>query len=363
MDRTLARWHAVAPFQDLRLPPDTSLTPFEAGRILTELAWGISGPAQGPEPPDPEAIQGSFLVQQTGAIPGLRPDSLVYHAARGLSEAELAYLWAFVQDPRLPTFRRVARAAAFDWQASNPIAPDAVRLPDTVPSWRTARDLASLNIARAAYLVGRGDLAEAEEALRENVSFGFLLSDGTDLFTLMIGVVIAEPALDALAGLFEFQGRAAEADRLRFRSADPPILPDSLSSSGQPALDSISFFDPASDSRNEFARGAADTTIARGLRWTYLSQTVPAVICTRADYVFEGPPEELHTFLADLRPTLVQYPSEEPLFDFLTERVERFHEAMPALGEDVSLLARWMRMPSFLFRNPRIDACVALATR
>jgi hypothetical protein len=200
---------------------------------------------------------------------------------------------------------------------------------------------------------------EAETALRENLSVGFLLLNGTDYVIFGVGWNLTDAALDGLQQLYARRGMAEEERRLARRLVDPSEVADlapPLDSGGAPRL----LFGPTGDPRNQLAFRAADTTLARSLRWVYLYNLVPAVVCTNPVNLLQGRSESLETFLAEIRPSLVRFPSEEPAFETFTEHLVRM-QARVRENRAAPELTRWMAVPSVLFRSPTIQACMAVA--
>jgi serine/threonine-protein kinase len=388
MATAVEAWGRVIPLADLRLEPDPSITPGEAGRLLQNLRsredvaaeWRVERPLQA-------TVVGSRLRSDprdtavranTGSLTQpylLQFDSLIRVAARGLTEAEVAYLRGFTGDPRFDDFARLARAHQVDRLRHDPVEPGAVEFYRPVSSWLGLRRTADHKIAQAAYLTAVGELDAAETALREVLSVGLLLADGTDLLSLRLGLAPATAALDGLADLYDAMGRRDEAVRIRAsrRVADP--WEDAALGVGplEGEAEAPGAREPArarEQTLADYYARAADVTLARGLRWTYLYHLVLWTQCGDPRWVLAGDRDELDPYLEGLRPTLVRYPSEEPLFDALTLHLERIHEGSEEVVEAVfrargrvvaATVVRWLHRAAVILRNPRLDACAVVA--
>ena len=143
--------------------------------------------------------------------------------------------------------------------------------------------------------------------LFELISVGFLLGDnGPTLMDNIIGVALVQSgghalenlyaatgrreALDELVGLREAADRAANRVRvLRFQGTETWVrsLPDLV----------------------------FDTTAIRGLRWEYFIGVTTLTPCLNLQRMVFGPDEEYDAFLQRAHDSLVQWPSEEGLFE------------------------------------------------
>ena len=346
------------------LPPDSTITPLQAGRAL----WALLGsePSAFPENPLPPPLgelpalrDADSLFAAALRLPGRMserwPDgrTVLEMAARGrLSRAELAYLERLAAHPRWQAFRTVARAAAVDWWGARfrlPF-PDSVMVYEMpVPKYGGMKDLARINTLRAALSLARGDRAGAERTLRETISFGLRLTNGNWLVENLIGAAIVGIGREGLQQFYALTGRPeaavikAQYDSAAAAVADRPV-------SAEVSLDERALF-------RALAGVVRDSTALRGVRvealeWLGYEQ------CTNARELLFGMSPGLDSLFRWSRQTLARYPSEAAWVDLARETPERFpRQGASGFGLVIQASAR---AAGVLLANPRLRGCTEI---
>jgi hypothetical protein len=306
---------AAEALRRLRLAPDPSITPAEAGTALQDLAF-VGGPGL-PEPwergpatrhaqgwfPDPDHFPDPFSETVAADLIGAPLESL--------SESEQAALRQAALHPAHAELRLLARTGLIDVVSGRWVLP----FPDTMtfqdlpwprfPAFRTA-GLAA--VARASVEVSGGQPDAAEATLRDLLSTGFLLIDqGPTLIDNLMGVVMVNLAGDALEAFYARVGRPAEAEALGLaraaaaeaaRKARAGLLPEDIHSLLQGVPDLVE------------SEGAL-----RGLRWEYFATFNMLAPCINLHKMVFGPDEAYGEWRERARDALVRVPGERELFD------------------------------------------------
>jgi hypothetical protein len=342
------------------LPPDSTITPLQAGQAF----WALSGlgnvaSAAIPENPPPPALDELPALRERDSLfaaartRGARwPDGrqVLEMAARGrLSRAELAYLERLAMHPRWLAFSTVARAAAVDWWGARfrlPF-PDSVTVYQIpIPRYTGVRDLARVNTLRAALSLARGDRAGAERILRETISFGLKLTNGSWLIEELIGAVVVRYGREDLQQFYALTGRPeaaaikAQYDSAAAAVADRPATADAPLDEG--AL------------RRALIGILKDSTALRGVRVEALNLLGMAP-CTNVRELLFGLSPGLDSLFRWSRRTLARYPSEAAYIDVAREAPERF-----GTGGGPSVVGAGARLAGMLLANQRLRGCTYL---
>src|SRR5690606_10713445 len=214
---TAARIAEVEAARPYRLPADPAISAEAAGHALHALVMaGIEDPDPLFRPPvrayEQRWTRPAGQVPFSPPVPG--PD-WIRAAAAGLTPEQTTYLRNFAAHPALAELRILARAGAIDIAGTRYIAP----LPDSVTRWMLPwarpmrmRSAAEATVARAALALHAGRAGDAETMLREVISFGVLVADGSPFpVDALVGASIAGIGRAGLEALFAVTGRADEA--------------------------------------------------------------------------------------------------------------------------------------------------------
>jgi len=303
-------------FRGLRLAPDPTVAPDEAGRILHDLLYvgADRPPAQGEAPPTTRyeapwlpAMEGENPV---GAEPHRWPEDLFSRVAADPSPDLLAFLDGIAAHPAHEAFTRLARAGRLDavearWGASFAPGTTVATLP--IPRFGGLREGAYAHLAAAAAHAARGRTAEAETTIREVVSVGFLLGDqGPTLIDNLIGHVLVGAGGTALQRFYESQGRDDEARRVREMVETAERA--SLRVRSDPPEGAAAYV-------RSLPAMVLDTAAVRGLRWEYFILTATLSPCLNLHRMVFGADDDFRAFVERARGSLVRWPAEERLFE------------------------------------------------
>jgi len=355
------------------LPPDTSISPIEAGRALATLqgrrelspGWQAVPLESLPTPP-------WEVPQPAGLFKGFKNNAIIAgpnvtgidSAARGrLSEAEIEWLGTVAHYPGWAYFRRFARARAADLiggQFVLPFPPDASIYEMPIRRFNASTAYAHANAGRIAYYLARGQRDSAETAAREGISFGFTLMDsGVLLLDDLLGVVMVGNSRDELIHLYRATGNPAGARlQAKYDSIRASfVAPDTSASVA--AVARLNTEDPAAV-REAMIRAIRDRRNIRGLRMEglYVLGMTP---CTNAQEMVFGPAADVRDAFAWARANLARYPSEQALLDLIQVRAERPPHGAPE-GALRKFLIGAADAAGFLLRNRRIPGCVRAYT-
>jgi hypothetical protein len=340
----------AAAFRPYALPPDSSLTPMDAGERMHALrpANARNGGAfvfrHDVEPLTPRWATDAYdaALFPTAAPAGWNgPSALsILEAVRGpLSPAQRAYLDSIANDPAWRTFDRIAVAPAVDvigGQFELPFADDATWYAMPIPKFAATKEYAYASVTRAAAHLAAGRPDSAEHALRAAISFGFVMNDNAvTLIEQLIGVVIVGIGGEALQSLYTITG-----------------------DSRGPAL---------AMERAAAAQIADTATTVPSMRGLQIDNAVALTFapCTNVRELLGGMSAAHQAEFAEARKTLARYPSEQQMFD-LIERSPLSVAAVDAFvtsrSGSASTLTAMGRLAGRLTGNPRLGPCTALAT-
>ncbi len=352
LEQTSARWGVM---------PDSAITPLDAGRAYFALAGAArrGAPAGFPEHPLPEVLPFDSLPGSWLAAFVANPDTLWARAERGFPPATrdtLRRVAAFAGFAALDT---VARARAVDYLGARFVMPfpDSAaveRLP--IPRFETTKLLINANLARAAYLLSIGRTADAERAIRELISFGLRLMDGTTLLETRLGVLAVHTGREALIEFYTVVGRRPEAHALRAAyDSLASVLQERDAATTTAALGSIP---TASDEEREMIRVVLDTTAVRGLRWS-MAHALALAPCTDLRSLIFGPDAELRAVFADAKRSLARYQSEGAFFDRMMHAASDGPGFRRREGVFGPVLQDAARVTGTLLGNRRLPGCTA----
>jgi serine/threonine-protein kinase len=356
-----------------RLPTDSTITPIVAGRALTALGGvldtGTHGAIERAQRAMFPLLPGSYsegpewFPSGGGAFGGFaqfRGDSLIMRAAtRGFTPAEQAYLSRVASNPAFATVHTLARAAQLDYLGATyalPFTDSATARDVPIPRYGKVKEVAYAAVARAAWLVSQGRRAEAETAIREAISIGFLLVDqGHTLLDVLVGVVMTGIGRNALMTFYDATGRPAEARALRAARDSVLNRMDAVSSARGESVDVLDI--PAV--RRQLINEVRDPSSGRGLRWSAL-QSLMYAQCTDLREVLFGPDRDLRVTVDEARRALVHYPVEAAVFNLVAASAEQYPARLQPnpRAAFVSHLVAW---DAAILRNDRISGCLGPA--
>jgi len=315
-DRVQMRAAEVEAFRDYRVDTDGALSPTEAGEVLHKLLFVgyTNSPGEGEREPV-ERVDAPWIPDFSAGNPvGAEPhrwSEVIFDAVLDDPSAELTdYVGSLARHESHAEFAWLARAQAIDvagarWMDPLPASATMANVP--IPRFSGLREGAWAHLAYAANELLAGRQEQAEEAIREVISVGFLLGDhGPTLIGNLVGHVIAQGGGRALEHFYSATGQdqlASEVIALReaaVRTAarihpTPPAGVESLVRA-LPAM-------------------VTDTSAVRGLRWEFFTLITTMTPCLNLQRMVFGPDDEYERFINRAHNALVRYPSEEQLFE------------------------------------------------
>ncbi len=383
VSNTEARLRIAETARAFALPPDSSITPLEAGRAFYTLQ-GSGGSSTGAFPQhalpreltegwhdqdfpddlfDREVMgpDGQPLQMKSSAVrAGPNHMTILEYAASGLNTDEVRYLEHLAALPQWDEYRTVARAAAMDYVGARfvlPFTDSATAMEMPMPKFAATKQAAYASVEKAALFLAQGRHAEAETTLRETISFGFrLVDDGNTLFDALIGMVTVGLGQNGLVRFYSLTDRP-EGAVLRARRDSVVALEDEL----RAARGEININDVAGLRRDMLAI-LQDTTRLRSQRWEMLVN-LSFVPCSNVRELLFGPGEDLAAAFAQARRDLVRFESEDMLLDLMLDTPARglpFGDSDPPvfrLSDAVGRVAGWV------LGNERIAGCTTWLTR
>lgn len=315
-DRVQMRAAEVEAFRDYRVATDGSLSPTEAGELLHKLLFvGYTNPPSEGEREPIVRVEAPWIPDFSGGNPvGAEPHrwaEVIFDAVLDDPSPELAdYLRSLATHESHADFAWLARAQAVDvagarWMDPLPASATMANVP--IPRFSGLREGAWAHMAYAANELRAGRVAQAEEAIREVISVGFLLGDhGPTLIDNLIGHGIAQGGGRALEYFYRATGQEQnESEIIGLREASartaarihptPPAGVESLVRA-LPAM-------------------VTDTSAVRGLRWEFFTLITTITPCLNLQRMVFGPDDEYERFVNRAHNALVRYPSEEQLFE------------------------------------------------
>jgi len=372
-----ARLRVANTARDFGVAADNSISPLDAGKALYALIeMGLPDRARSRTAdyfrPLPvvydrlwfETVPAGLFVRgdSTGAndarsSDGYGPDSrrILEYAARGLTAAEREYLRQVAVHPAWTEFHTVARAHTVDVLGGRFELP----FPDTVTVWEVPfglisrlREAAYGAVAVAALLMQQGQLEEAEDLLRETVSFGFRIIDDSP-FTIetIIGAIVVATGRDALESFYRINSRP-EADVMRARYDSVTAVNDDLEQ--RPATSATR---DAHTLRIGLLQLLADVQNPRSIRYGTLVSLSLAPCANSRELLF-GVERDIDTAFARADRQLVRYDSERELLRLIRASPERVPSGVGAEIPPPLWLATGLgRLSGWVFHNDRISAC------
>lgn len=315
-DNVRARGARAEALRSYRVPVDGSVRPGEAGRLLHDLSYVGTDR----EPPRGEAepsrrVARPWLPDLDEENPtGLRavewPDSLFAVVARGLSDPQRAYLNRIAAHPARADLSRLAHAGAVDIAGGryvDPLPRDLTLVEVPIPRFNELRAAVYSHIGAAAAALVDGRPERAEELVSEVVSLGFLLGDdGPTIMDNLTGYSLVEEGAAAMAGLYEATGQTEEAERLSALRA---------ATDGAVARARFRYPEGAEAWVRSLPAMVADTSVARGLRWEIFIGITTLTPCINLQRLVFGPDQEYWDFVNGAYDDLVEWRSEDGLFE------------------------------------------------
>jgi hypothetical protein len=305
------------PLRRYALPADAAVGPQEAGEILHVLTYvGRDGRARAGELAPARVYPDAYFDNRgrdnpTGLFPEQWSDDL-FGRLRDPSPEEVAYLRRVAAHPALLEFSRLARASELDAAGARwtrPFTPGTTPAGIATPMFSPVREASSAQIARAAVAAVEGRRDEAERLLRETISVGLLMGDrGPTLIENLIGFVVAARGGRALSAFYRFTGRTEEADELEWAM-------DVAASAAERA--SVLRGSTPLATLGEIPAFVTDTTTVRGLRWEYFAVLNTLSPCLNLNRIVFGPDPAYSEWLETAHESLVDWPSDEPLFELM----------------------------------------------
>jgi len=310
----------VEPYRLFALAPEPYMTAQDAGETLNTLvhvgrAGGVANSMLDPvRTYDAGWIPAAPVPEWPTDMTPFWTDSIWAALAGGLSPQMAEYLGEVAANPAHAEFALLARVSDIDIVGTRyelPFADDMVFWSVPFPQYRGLREAANAHLGIAALRMSQGRTAEAEEAIREVISVGFILMDESPLLIgSMIGSSIVRAGGDALVQALLLDGRFGEAERLA-ASVDAAARAVALMDVGISAdAGWQNFFENVPEV-------VSNPTTTRGLRWELLGILSQASPCLNLQRVVFGPDGEYLRWVDQTRAALVRHPAEDEFFDLL----------------------------------------------
>jgi serine/threonine-protein kinase len=346
-----------------RLPPDRGISPERAGQAYHLLAREIragplkSRPLPPPLPPWSDRADDPFGVA-AGNLNQLSQD-IWERARRGFTAGERRFLERFADHPAFTQVATLARAPVIDVLGAAfelPFPDDFQGLEVPTPPFEI-KQAAYAQVVRAAWLHSRGRVAEADTAVREVISVGFLMLDeSATLIEQLLGAVLVGIGRGGLEQLYRAEGRATEAAAIRSTVDSVYAIIQQLDvereSLGRRTMD-------VSALRRRLTRGLTDSTTLRWLRWEYLIMA-SLVPCTNLRELVFGPAPDVEAAVGRARADLVRFPSEAELFRVLVETPQRFRPELLGHRHLHRFAVGAARATGVLLGNDRLAGCIGM---
>jgi hypothetical protein len=306
----------VEPYRTYRLDADQSISPAEAGEILNTLMYvGRGMLTREGMLPQVRIYEDRWFPEWPGedrnpGDPLFWGASLWAELAGGRSPELVTYLRQVEVHPAHVEFSRLARAQAIDILGGRyeiPFSDDMVSSSIPSPTYSGIRNAAQSHLGIAALRASEGRHEEAEEAIREVISVGFLLmEDAVSPVGYLVGGALMQAGGEALVLALTVRGRGDEADALSTRVAAARRAVAMLQSSTEPG---------AQARMRALMTVAANPERRRSLRWEYLQFISGITPCMNLQRVVFGPSDEYNQWVEDMRGSLVRYASDDSYFD------------------------------------------------
>lgn len=315
---TLRRWSEAEAYRPYRVEADSSVSAVEAGELLHVIARAGYPPRGAPEIRDPVRIIDEPWIEP-GAPAGFRPEATPYWTdtiwvwvERGLTDEESEYLRRVADHPARADFSRLASAPRLDFVRASYVLPfeeDLTFFELPFPRISGVRSAANSHLALAALQASVGRTAEAERAVREVISVGFLLGDeAPTLIANLVGALLARRGGDALVRVVALSGDADRAAAIEESARAAEAVAERMSVIGDPTPGGEEYLE-------RLPVLAEDPRAPRGLRWEAMHLVTVFSPCANLRRVVFGPDEEYEAWVSRVHTSLVRYESEEALFD------------------------------------------------
>jgi hypothetical protein len=303
-------------YRAYRVPPDPSVTPGEAGRLLQNLAYvGSDEPVPPGELEPPLRIAAPWLPDAGGGNPSGIPvgrwhESLLVVTASTPSPELRAYLASIASHRSRADLSRLAGAQRLDaavarWDDPSTARPHVARVP--APMLAGLREGAHAHVAAAAYALDQGRPVEAETLLRELISVGFLLADqGPTLADNVVGQDMIREGGLALEQFFGLIGRDTQVKELVGARASAKRTAERIQVPGHGSSEALARMLPEI---------VLNPVTVRGLAWESFALMATLAPCMNLNRMVFGPGDGYGDFVAAAREALVRWPSEEALFE------------------------------------------------
>ena len=187
---------------------------------------------------------------------------------------------------------------------------------------------AQAHVGKAVHELAHGDVSAAESTIREVITVGFLMvDDGPTIIDNLLGFGLINLGADALETFLETTGRDTDLAALR-QVREAATRASKVQVRGQ-ALNLESVL-------AQLPEMAANPATLRGLRWDLFTLTNTLTPCINLNRVVFGPDSTYGDWLERVRVSLVQWPSEEALFDLSLDG----YFGAPTQSDRSTLLAR-----------------------
>ena len=294
---------------------DPNITPGEAGRILHMLMFVGSDRPVAPGEQEPSLrVQRPWLPEAPDPeVPWSTPERWsenLFTLTTGASTELRAYLATIAGHPAQGDFSRLARAGELDaaaarWTEPFPRGTTLATVP--IPRFGELRTGAYAHLAAAAYELVNGRPERAQTLVREVISVGFLMIDrGPTLIDNLLGEFLVREGGRALESLYEVSGREADLSEVRRLRA----VADRAAARIHPAQ---------SDGAEALVRAlpgmVTDPGALRGLRWEHFTLLTTLHPCLNMHRIVFGPDSAYAEFVEEAHRSLVEWPSEEGLFE------------------------------------------------
>ena len=313
-EQTQERAARAEAFRPYRLSTDATVTPLEAGLLLQTLMYvgRRASNILGEIPPQQHYFKPWFpLPDDPGGPTGVDPRRWgqdLLPRAGALSADELAYLAGIALHEAHGDFSRLAAAPELDAMAGRWNIPfrDVGMATLPVPRFNYLTQGANAHLGKAVYELALGDESKAEHTIREVLSVGFLIADdGPTLIDNLIGYALVNLGASALDAFYETTGRSTDVAALRQARGAALRAAQVLIQGRAETLE---------NTLAELPEIAASSVALRGLRWEFFTLTNTIAPCINLNRIVFGPDDNYADWVADVRESLVRWPSEEALF-------------------------------------------------
>lgn len=358
----------------LTAPVDVSITPMDAGLAFAALqAPQLGAPVR--SSPSAAATQqfparaaqqqlmwpwrahrpGTDMFEaRSGGFEGPALQDAIYHATRGYTSAEMAWLKELAAAPVWKEFDKVGSAKAVDFiggQYQLPFREDAFAPMMPFAKFAGTKELAYAGVARAAYYVAIGQPERAEAALRSVVSVGFALIDnGTYAIDALVGRVIVGIGQSGYAEFATYVGAFPPG----YNSDPAPKTP--TANYGNPRGVSMS----VSEFRQQLLKDIYDPTLPRTVRLEQLNRLSMAT-CENIPEMWSGPNKETRAAFAMAATTLARYPSEKAQLEMMLDATNRVPDAGLAILIGGRLVVAPATVAAIITNNPRLATCTTIS--